>query len=1122
MQNPLLKNDPLWFKDAIIYEVPVRAFADSDGDGIGDFRGLTQKLDYIQDLGVTAIWVLPFFPSPLRDDGYDIADYYSVNPIYGNLEDFKAFLIAAHQRGIRVIIELIVNHTSDQHPWFQRARKAPIGSKERDFYVWSDTPEKYQDARIIFKDFEHSNWVWDSVAKAYYWHRFYSHQPDLNFESQAVQQALFEVVDFWLDMGVDGLRLDAVPYLYERQGTNCENLPETHAFLKQLRQHIDSKFPNRMLLAEANQWPEDAVEYYGIGDECHMDFHFPLMPRLFMSLQMEDSFPIIDILQQTPRIPDNCQWALFLRNHDELTLEMVSDEDRDYMYRVYAQDPQARLNLGIRRRLSPLMGNNRRRIELMNALLMSLPGTPVLYYGDEIGMGDNIYLGDRNGVRTPMQWSADRNAGFGHGNPQRLYAPIILDPEYHYEAVNVEAQRANSNSLWWWMKRLIATRRRFQAFGRGTFEFLYPENRKVLAFTRTYDGEHILVVANLSRFVQTVDIDLSAFNGMIPVEIFGRTEFPPIGESPYFISLGPHSFYWFTLQLSPSPTCPVRNLNQIPKLVVSEKWQNVFTKADAKIALETVLPDYLCSCPWFDSTRVIQGVHIIENISIAATKHEAYILLIHVDYTEGDANTYVLTLGYEPHGVESQRFTDRPEQIVTQVQVQGEERIGALFNALRDKDLLEIPLQSVTQKQGYKGQSGELVAIQTEAFPHIWKHITEQSSGITWEPHLLKGEHSNTSIVYGDRLIFKLFRKVEEGINPDLEIGTFLNRRTCQLDSPLSEHFANVAGAWEYHSKGYKPMTLGVVQTYIPDIMDAWSYSLDSLRDFFELVLPKQIDIADIDLPPSLLYATFKAEIPQMAQELMCSFLRTPELLGQRTAELHIALASDDEHPDFAPEPFSSFYQRSVYQNMRNQAGQVLILLKKRLNNMPSDIQPLAQMLLNQRELILGRFKQLLNQKITAMRTRYHGHYSLEEVLYTGKYFIIIDFEGDVSRPLNERRMKRSPLRDVASMLQSFYYACRVALRNEKESGIVRPDNLPAMEHWSQFLFCWSSVAFLKSYFDTADDATFIPKEQSELQVLLDAFILEKAILELDYELRKRPTWVEIPLQRILDLLRTA
>src|SRR5258707_745097 len=488
--------DPLWYKDAVIYELHVKTFHDSDGDGIGDFRGLIQKLDYLQELGVTAIWLLPFYPSPLRDDGYDIADYFDVNPNYGTLDDFRVFLDAAHQLGWRVITELLINHTSDQNPWFQKSRKAVaaarLGDPDRarsastaelddlsykDFYVWSDTPEKYQEARIIFKDFETSNWAWDPGAKAYYWHRFYTHQPDLNFDNPAVHEAVEKVCDFWLGMSVDGLRLDAVPYLYEREGTNCENLPETHTFLKKLRAHVDAKFPGRVLLAEANQWPEDAAAYFGNGDESHMSFHFPLMPRMFMALQMEDRFPIIDILDQTPAIPPNCQWAIFLRNHDELTLEMVTDEERDYMYRVYAQDPRARINLGIRRRLAPLLNNNRRLIEMMNGLLFSLPGTPVIYYGDEYGIGDNIYLGDRNGVRTPMQWSADRNAGFSRANPQRLYLPVIIDPEYHYEALSVESQQNNPHSLLWWMKRMLALRRQTHAFGRGTLEFLYPDNR---------------------------------------------------------------------------------------------------------------------------------------------------------------------------------------------------------------------------------------------------------------------------------------------------------------------------------------------------------------------------------------------------------------------------------------------------------------------------------------------------------------------------------------------------------------------------------------------------------------------------------------------------------------------
>ncbi len=497
-----LPDDPLWFKDAVIYEVHPRAFFDSDGDGRGDFAGLTQKLHYLQDLGVTVIWVLPFFASPLRDDGYDISDYKSVHSAYGSLRDFKIFVREAHARGLRVVTELVLNHTSDQHAWFQKSRRAKPGSKWRDFYVWSDSPEKYPEVRIIFQDFETSNWTWDPMAQAYFWHRFYSHQPDLNYDSPHVRKAVFEAVDFWLSLGVDGLRLDAVPYLYQREGTNCENLPETHAFLKDLRRHVEAKFGNRMLLAEANQWPEDAAAYFGEGDECHMAFHFPIMPRLFIALRQEDRFPIVDVLEQTPPIPDSCQWATFLRNHDELTLEMVTDEERDYMYRVYAEDQQMRINLGIRRRLAPLLNNHRRKIELMTSLLFSLPGTPVLYYGDEIGMGNNVYLGDRNGVRTPMQWNPDRNAGFSRANSQQLYLPVIIDPEYHYESINVETQLQNPSSLLCWMKRFIALRKRYKAFGRGTTEFLHPDNRKVMAFVRRYQDECLLIVANLSRYVQ--------------------------------------------------------------------------------------------------------------------------------------------------------------------------------------------------------------------------------------------------------------------------------------------------------------------------------------------------------------------------------------------------------------------------------------------------------------------------------------------------------------------------------------------------------------------------------------------------------------------------------------------
>ena len=544
--------DPLWYKDAIIYETHVKAFFDSNRDGIGDFQGLIEKLDYLQELGVTCLWLLPFFPSPLRDDGYDIADYEDVHPGYGTLPDFKRFLAAAHERNLQVIIELVINHTSDRHPWFQRAREAPPNSFERDFYVWSDSNKKFSEARIIFSDTEKSNWAWDSVANAYYWHRFYSHQPDLNFDNPAVLEHVIRAMKFWLDMGVDGLRLDAIPYLVERDGTNCENLPETHVLIKAIRRELD-RYENRMMLAEANQWPTDVRPYFGDGDECHMAFHFPVMPRIFMALRMEDRHPITDIMRQTPEIPPNCQWGLFLRNHDELTLEMVSADERDYMYLAYSADPKMKINVGIRRRLAPLMENDRRRIELLNSLLLSFPGTPIIYYGDEIGMGDNVYLGDRDGVRTPMQWSPDRNAGFSKADPARVYSPIIMDPVYGYQAVNVEAQTNDPSSLLHWMRHMIALRKLFKVFGRGTIEFLEPRNRKVLAYLRRDENDQILCVANLSRFAQPVELDLSPFAGMRPVEMFGYSDFPVLGTTPYQLSLNPYGFYWFELHRPADP-----------------------------------------------------------------------------------------------------------------------------------------------------------------------------------------------------------------------------------------------------------------------------------------------------------------------------------------------------------------------------------------------------------------------------------------------------------------------------------------------------------------------------------------------------------------------------------------
>jgi maltose alpha-D-glucosyltransferase/alpha-amylase len=1104
--KPLLltDEDPFWYKDAIIYEVHVRSFYDSDADGIGDFKGLTEKLDYLQDLGITAIWLLPFYPSPLRDDGYDISDYTDVNPNYGTLRDFKVFLREAHWRGLKVITELVINHTSDQHPWFQRARRANPGSRHRNFYVWSEHREKYRGARIIFKDFETSNWSWDPVARAYYWHRFYAHQPDLNFESPDVQKAIFRTLDFWLEMGVDGLRLDAVPYLYEGVGTNCENLTQTHAFLKELRRRLDQKFRGRMFLAEANQWPEDAASYFGDGDECHMAFHFPLMPRMFMALRMEDRFPIIDILQQTPVIPDICQWALFLRNHDELTLEMVTDEDRDYMYRVYAQDPKMRINLGIRRRLASLLGNHRRRIELMMALLFSMPGTPVLYYGDEIGMGDNIYLGDRDGVRTPMQWSTDRNAGFSRANPQKLYLPINIDPEYHYEAINVEAQQNNPHSLLWWIKRLIALRKSYRAFGRGSIRFLYPENYKVLAFLRCYQDECILTVSNLSRFVQYVELDLAGYQGMVPVELIGRSEFPPIGEAPYFLTLGPHTTYWFFLK---EPRPAELSLAAAETRVPTISWTNApdsLFQGKGHTTLAEVLPDYFQRCRWFGGkARGIKAAQVVEAIPLPLDGVTVYFTLVNISYIQGEPETYALPLAVAV-GQKGKRLQKGQPQCVV-AHLQNPDQAGILYEAMAEPSFCQTLLGSIERRRHFRGVAGELQASATKVFRHLRGHPEADLTAA-----IMKAEQTNTSIAYGDRFVLKMLRRVEEGVNLDLEIGRFLTERTSFA------HNAPVAGYLEYRRNRQEPVTLGILHGFVANQGDAWNYTLDALGHYFETALAQRAEIIPELLPPKPLLAMTREEIPAPAKEIIGLYLESARLLGQRTGELHLALASRWADPDFAPEPFSTLYQRSIYQSMRNLTARVLQLLRARINYLPDQVKGEAIRALECEDAVFQRFHAVLEQTITAMRIRVHGDYHLGQVLYTGKDFVIIDFEGEPARSLTERRLKRSPLRDVAGMLRSFHYAAHHAIF----ARLSRPEDLPAMEQWAAFWQLWVSAGFLQSYLEVAGQGGFLPREEEQFQVLLDAFCLEKAMYELGYELNNRPEWVKLPIQGILQLLQ--
>lgn len=1111
---------PYWYKEAVIYQLHVRAFYDSDDDGIGDFAGLTQKLDYLQELGVTAIWLLPFYPSPLKDDGYDIADYRNIHPSYGSLRDFKTFLREAHRRGLRVITELVINHTSDQHPWFRRARRSKPGSRWRDFYVWSDTPEKYREARIIFKDFEVSNWSWDPVAHAYYWHRFYHHQPDLNFDNPEVQRALLQVLDHWLGMGVDGLRLDAVPYLYEREGTNCENLPETHAFLKKLRAYVDSRYQERMLLAEANQWPEDAAAYFGEGDECHAAFHFPLMPRMYMSVHMEDRFPVTDILQQTPQIPESSQWMLFLRNHDELTLEMVTEEERSYMYRIYARDPQARINLGIRHRLAPLMGNNRRRIELLNGLLLSLPGTPVIYYGDELGMGDNIYLGDRNGVRTPMQWSADRNAGFSRANPQQLYLPPIIDYEYHYEAINVHTQRKNPHSLFSWMRRLISLRQQSLPLMRGSLEFLYPDNPKVLAYIRRWDDEAVLVVANLSRFSQFVELDLSAYQGAMPVELFGRVQFPSIGELPYLLTLSPHSFFWFAIQRpveaaeSPGEGGVGAAEAAIPLLEVTGDWDRVFHGGNRQ-ALERLLPGFLANRRWFGGkARTIRSVKIADAISMRpmAEHLQIHLLVVHVEYAEAEPESYLIPLGFasEDQLIESPGTT--PVLARLQVESRGLRESGVLCDAFGDERFSHALLEMIASRRTLHGWAGKIGGRPSRAFRRM-----QASDNESLEVIPLKGEQSNSAVLYGDRFLLKLFRRMEEGVNPDLEIGAFL---TDQVAFP---HIPPVAGSIEYRVDRSQPTTIAILQGFVGNQGNAWEYTLNSLAGFFDQVSAESaVAIPPEDMPQAPLLELTAGKTPDAAQRLFGTYLESAELLGRRTAELHIALSSDTEHAAFAPEPFSRLYQRSLYQGLRNQATRAFQLLRRRVSTLFEETRSDAHALLERQRDVEDRLQAITRRGITAVRTRTHGDYHLGQVLYTGSDFVIIDFEGEPARPISERQIKMSPLRDVAGMLRSFDYACHSALEDQFANVVVQREDYSLLESWVRFWVTWTSVAFLRSYLAVSGEAPFVPKPHDAIQTLLDVYLLEKALYELQYELNNRPNWAHIPLKGILGLLDTA
>ena len=1053
----------LWYKDAVVYQLHVKAFFDANNDGIGDFKGLTSKLDYIQSLGVNAIWLLPFYPSPLKDDGYDVSDYHNVHPQYGTVADFRQFVREAHRRDLKVITELVVNHTSDQHPWFQAARRAPPGSKKRNWYVWSDTVQKYKGTRIIFTDTETSNWTWDPVAKAYFWHRFFSHQPDLNFENPSVLKAVFRTMRYWLDMGVDGFRLDAIPYLVEREGTNNENLPETHVVLKQIRALIDQSYPNKVLLAEANQWPEDVRPYFGEGDECHMAFHFPLMPRMYMAIAQEDRHPLVEIMQQTPDIPDNCQWAIFLRNHDELTLEMVTSRERDYMYRMYAADMQARLNLGIRRRLAPLMENHPDRIKLMNFLLLSMPGSPILYYGDEIGMGDNIYLGDRNGVRTPMQWSPDRNAGFSRADPQRLFLPPIMDALYGYEAVNVEAQERDSGSQLNWLKRMLAIRKESRAFGRGQLSFLRPGNRKILAYLREYDGEAILCVANLSRSAQPVELDLRKYKGRVPVELLGRTAFPPVGDLPYLLTLPAHGFYWFRLAIDAEPPSWHTQMivpEEAPILVLFDGWVSFFRdkvvpwrmgmadKLRAQLENE-VLPRYVEVQRWYAAKGQPVTAAKLHDYAIWSAGGGVSWLMLVLDVHDA-AYFLPLALAWE----EDEEHVRSLAQ-VTVARVRQQANVGVAGDAIADEAFCRNLVKAIAEQRAVPTERGTIRFVPTQAFREI---AGDDFAALT--QGRLRTQSTNTSVTLGERLFLKCYRRIRPGVNPELEVGRFLT------EVARFRNIVPVAGAVEYAaSGGGEPATLALLQAYLPNQGDGWSYTLDYLERFLE------------------------TQHGTATEEDHGAYLLLIQALGMRTAELHRAFATTSGDPAFDPAPLLEANVEAWKARVREEAEETLRLVQN-------------DALHSRRDRLLRLIDACKGPKGPAVRIRHHGDYHLGQVLVANNDFHIIDFEGEPSRPLEESRRKHSPLRDVAGMLRSFSYA--------KWSA----SHAPALDQWE----AQTRKAFLSAYqAGTRDSGLF--ESFDDVAGLLRLFELEKALYELRYEFNNRPDWLQVPLAGIMGML---
>jgi maltose alpha-D-glucosyltransferase / alpha-amylase len=1083
--------DSLWYKDAVFYELHVKAFQDSNADGVGDFRGLVDRLDYVSGMGVDVIWLLPFYPSPLKDDGYDIADYYGIHPSYGSIEDFQRFLDEAHRRGLKVIADLVLNHTSSEHPWFQRARRAPKGSPERNYYVWSDDDTKYREARIIFTDTEPSNWTWDPVAGQYYWHRFFAHQPDLNWDNPEVKEKMFEVMEYWLERGLDGFRADAVPYLIEREGTICENLPETHDILKEFRTRLEAKYPGRVLLAEANQWPDDVRPYFGDGDEFHMAFHFPLMPRIFMAVRKGIRKPIVEIIEKTPPIPEDCQWCMFLRNHDELTLEMVTDEERDYMYQEYGADPRMRLNLGIRRRLAPLLDNDRRKIELLNSILFTMPGSPIIYYGDELGMGDNIYVGDRDGVRTPMQWSPDRNGGFSRAEAARLYLPLISDSVYGYQAINVEAQERSPFSLLNWMKRLVEVRKQHRAFGRGSIEFLEPENPHVLAYLREHEGDTILVVNNLSGSAQPVRLDLTRFAGRTPVELIGQTAFLPVDETPYALTLGPYGFFWFGLREA------MADEEEEPGVPTewAEQEMRVFESPEVLASMIRGLPhEWLLRQRWFRAkAREVAAVEMFDSAVVTPERGPRLLLVtIQVRFMEGEPELYLVPFSFRP--------TAGPEQEPVLAYSAGAGTVR-LFEALLDRHSSLALLDAIERETDLSSGRGVFRSRRT--------HVLDRLDGPRTPVRRIESEQSNTSVVFGDRLILKVFRKLEAGVNPDLEITRFLLEHTDFRDFP------RLAGWIEYGGAELEASVGGLFE-FVPNVGDAWTYTQRALSRFFTSASRSAAD------PDSV---AGREALRRMSGD----FVQSVRRLGATTGAMHAALASASvEHPEFAAEPIGAEDVERWTEEFQRHASTILAEAGRRLESIPGSF---PQAVLNDLAAVVrdtGEIRQRLGdlrllQDAGLVRTRYHGDYHLGQVLRVADVapgdageWMVLDFEGEPARPLWQRRGKHSPLRDVAGMLRSFNYAVRVALGQLEKDAVT---GSAPIETWAARWEQEIRGLFLAAYREAVAGARIVPEDDETLRRTLAVFELEKAIYELGYEINNRPDWTWVPVEGIRAIM---